>query len=177
MVRVDGDAARALQAVRTAIARAEPSLAVHGERGMEAIVEENLAGERTGMTVLLLFAVFGVVLSGIGIYGLVSYFVGDRTREIGIRLALGAQRSAVVHFVLRQAVLPVLAGTAAGLAGSVMFHRVLDSILPGLGPVQVAVTIAGAAFLAGIAVWRRRCPRSVHREPNLGRPCANDTFP
>lgn len=167
MVRTRGDASAALGGLRTAIARANPALAVYGERAMPEIQAESLADERMGMTVLLLFAAFGLALAAIGLYGLIAYFVGERSREIGTRVALGARQLDVLWLVLRQAALPLGAGAALGIAGAVALVRLLGSIVPDLPPVDATLLIGSLVLLAAVSALATARPalRAARTKP------------
>jgi putative ABC transport system permease protein len=108
------------------------------------------------MTLVLLFSVSALLLASLGIYGVVSYSVGQRTGEMGIRMALGAQPGAISGMVLRQGMTPVVAGLAAGVAGALALGRLLGSLLFGVKATDPA-TIAGVAVMlaavAALASW------------------------
>jgi ABC-type antimicrobial peptide transport system permease subunit len=103
------------------------------------------------MTLVLLFGLTALLLASLGIYGVVSYSVAQRTNEMGIRLALGASSSGIRTLVLRQSLPPVVLGLGAGVIASLALGRVLSSLLFGIG-VSDPVTIAGAiALLSAVA--------------------------
>ena len=119
---------------------------------------------RIATMALTLFAAFALILAGVGIYGVVSYAVSERTREIGLRMALGAQQRQVRHLVVRQAMLPVAVGAAVGLAGAVALGRVMAGILfevRGTDPLTITLValLLGLVALAASYVPARRASR------------------
>jgi ABC-type antimicrobial peptide transport system permease subunit len=113
--------------------------------------------------------VLGLALACLGVYGMVGYCVAWRTREIGIRVALGAERAQVLRLVLGEGVRPVLAGIATGLALSAAVSRVLSAMLFGLSPLD-AVSFAGVSLLLfGIALLAAWLParRAIRVDPML----------
>jgi putative ABC transport system permease protein len=119
---------------RAEITAADPELAVAKVEPMRDVLRESVAEPRFRTLLLVAFAGMAVVLAAVGIYGLISYSVAQRTREIGIRMALGAQSRQVMMPVLRQGLLLAFAGIAIGLAGSVVAARLLSSFLFGIEP-------------------------------------------
>jgi len=104
------------------------------------------------MTLVLLFGLTALLLASLGIYGVVSYSVAQRTNEMGIRLALGASSSGIRTLVLRQSLPPVVLGLGAGVIASLALGRALSSLLFGIG-VSDPVTVAGAiALLSAVAI-------------------------
>jgi ABC-type antimicrobial peptide transport system permease subunit len=122
---------------------------------------DSLAAARFNTVLLTLLGAIGLVLSAMGIYGVVTYFVTQRTSEIGVRMALGATRSDVVRLVLGQAVVPVAVGLALGIIGSLGATRVLSSQLVGIeqrDPLTlfaVVLALGATALLAAVVPARR----------------------
>ena len=117
------------------------------------------------MQLLALFAVTALFLAAIGIYGVISYMVVERTHEIGVRLALGAEPGDVMRIVLRQGVGLAMTGASIGLAGALVVSRVMAGVLVGVSPVDlltlaVATAALTAAALAGCYLPARRAVRS-----------------
>ena len=110
-----------------------------------------MGGDRFALCLIAAFAGIAVVLCIAGIYGVMSYFVAQRTRDIGVRMALGATRGDILGLVLRSALLLALAGTATGLVGSILAGRILRSILFGVEPADPATLAGSAALLLTIA--------------------------
>jgi ABC-type antimicrobial peptide transport system permease subunit len=128
---------------------------------MEERVDAALARPRFAMTLLTVFAAFALALAAIGIYGVMAYLVSQGTRDIGIRIALGATQRGVLGMVLRQGSLIALAGLLAGLAGAWVLTRFMQSLLfgvsgtDGLTFAAVAVLLAAVAFAATLIPARR----------------------
>lgn len=167
VVRAAADVATLSSAVRSAIQRLDPELPVGAVRTMDEIVSESVAERRFQMHLLLLFAVAATLLASLGIYGVASYSVAQRTNEIGIRTALGAHARSLRHMVIRQSLWPVAVGLVAGVGASLMLGRVLESLLYGVSPADPP-TIAGVTVLliavAGIAVYVP-ARRATHIDP------------
>jgi predicted permease len=138
----------ASSAIRSAIRAVDPEMPVPAFRTMDEIVSESVAQRRFQMTLVLLFGLTALLLASLGIYGVVSYSVAQRTNEMGIRLALGASSSGIRTLVLRQSLPPVVLGLGAGVVASLALGRVLSSLLFGIG-VSDPVTIVGAIALLG----------------------------
>jgi predicted permease len=130
-VAVNGevDAASLTTSVRAAIAAVDPALAIANVTTMREVVRDLSAPQRFSATVLTGFAAGALLLAGIGLYGVLAFVVAQRTREIGVRLALGAARSEVLGLIMKQGMLLVGLGLAVGLAGSLAAARVLRSLL------------------------------------------------
>jgi ABC-type antimicrobial peptide transport system permease subunit len=128
-VNGDVDAASLATSVRAAIAAVDPALAVAKVTTMREVVRELSAPQRFSATVLTGFATGALMLAAIGLYGVLAFIVAQRTREIGVRLALGAARSEVLGLILKQGMVLVGAGLVIGLAGALAATRVLRSML------------------------------------------------
>jgi putative ABC transport system permease protein len=128
---------------------------------MEQLLADSVALRRFSMLLLGVFAGVAVALAGVGIYGVISYTVGQRTREIGIRIALGARPRDVLRLVLGRGLGLAGAGIALGLAGGLAVTRVISSLLFGVGArdpltfASVAALLAAVALLACLAPARR----------------------
>ncbi len=125
---------------------------------MDERLAESVAPRRFQMTLVLLFAVAALLLASLGIYGVVAYSVGQRTGEMGIRMALGAQPGAISGMVLRQAMAPVAIGLAAGLAGGVAMQKLLGALLFGVKGPDVATMAAVPLLLAAVAAMASWAP-------------------
>lgn len=119
---------------------------------MEEVIAKTLAGRRLNLWLLGIFAGIALVLSAAGLYGVISYLVAQRTRELGIRLALGAQAQDVVLLVMRQGARLTAVGIALGLLGAFLFTRVLESLIYGVSARDPLTFAAIAALLAGVAL-------------------------
>ena len=132
--------------LRRQIQAVDPTIPVFGAETVGQMVSDSLAVRRFTMEMVALFAGAALLLSGLGIYGTISYLVGERTQEIGIRLALGADRGSISRMVLRQGLRMAVAGTALGLAGALIVSRLMAGLLYGVSPADPA-TFAGVAVL------------------------------
>jgi putative ABC transport system permease protein len=153
VVRTEGDPAALTSAVRAALRRGQPSVVVFGETTMNAMAASQTSASRFTTWILGLFASTALVLSVIGIYGVMSYLVTQRTREFGIRLALGASRMDVVRNVLRQGVVLVAIGTVIGVAMAGGLYKLFSSQLFEVTALDISsavaiVALVGAALLA-----------------------------
>ena len=155
-IRAAGDPGRLAGALREEVRALDPALPLEGVQPMTQIVAESVAQPRFRTTLLALFSVTALLLAAIGIYGVLSYSVGRRTREVGVRLALGATRGDVIRLVFRQGLGLTALGLAAGLAGALLLTRYLSSLLFEVSRWDVA-TYAAVAFLllaaAALACW------------------------
>jgi putative ABC transport system permease protein len=153
--------------IRGVIREIDPEMPVPAFRTMEDIVSGSVAQQHFQMNLILLFALAATLLASLGIYGVVSYSVAQRTNEIGIRLALGAQPGNIARMVLRQGLMPVALGLAGGVAASIALGRVLGSLLFGVSAAD-PVTICGVIFLlAAVAAAATHLPawRATHVDP------------
>ena len=156
VVRTDRDPLALAAEIRRQVAEVDPDQPVASIQTMDARVETSVAQRRMQMNVLGLFAGMAVLIAVVGIYGVMSYSVAQRSREIGIRLALGAARRDVVAVVMRQGMGMVAAGMAVGLAASLSITRVLRSLLFGVSPTDPLVFTAIAVLLgltAALAIY------------------------
>ena len=157
-VRTSGDPLALTPALKRAIAGIDPNLALGRVATMDERVAGTLARPRVNALLLGGFAATALVLAALGIYGVIAYGVVQRTRELGIRMALGARSDDVLRLVLRQGMMPVLAGLALGLGGAAAASRVLRGLLFGVGGTD-PITYAGvAAFLAAVALLASYLP-------------------
>jgi len=119
------------------------------------------------MEIVALFALTALLLAGLGIYGVISYLVSERTHEIGIRIALGAESRSILQMVLRQGLGLAIAGAAVGLVGALIVSHLMAGLLYGVGPTD-PVTFAGVAvLLIGVALLACYIParRAVRVDP------------
>jgi len=139
-------------AMRAAVWSVNRNLPVYDIRTLEQYIGIALGHPRLNTLLLGLFAGLAVVLSAVGLYGLVSYTVGQRTHEFGIRMALGAARGDLLRTVLRQGLSLALIGIGLGLVGSLALTRFLSSELYGVKPTDPLTLVAVSAVSAGIAL-------------------------
>jgi predicted permease len=151
-VRAEGDPGSVVPAIRRSLAGIDPDLPLANVTTLEERKAASLARPRVNAAVLGGFALAALVLAAVGIYGVVAYGVVQRTRELGIRMALGAGGGPLLRMVIRQGMTPVLAGMALGLAGSLAAGRVLRSLLFGVGPSDPVTFVAVTFFLVAVAL-------------------------
>ena len=140
------------EAVRKALARVDSSLALSRTRTMEDVIDDNSHGQRFLSSLVGSFATLAALLAALGIYGVLSYAVTQRTREIGIRLSLGASRARVLGEILREGMLLAAAGFVLGMAGALAAGRLMEALLHGLQPRDPAIFAATAAMLAVVTL-------------------------
>ena len=141
-----------LQASITRVVReADPSLPIIGLRDMEDVVRETVRRPRMLMQLFAAFAGFALLLAAIGTYGVLSYVVTQRRREIGIRMALGAERSRVLRSIMGQGLLLTCLGLVAGLIGALVLTRLMETLLFGVRPNDPATLAGVAALITAVA--------------------------
>ena len=148
--------ASVVEGMRSEVRRVAPDLAIAGATTMDEAVAASVAPPRFRMWLLVMFATAATLIATCGIYGVMAYAVAQRRREIGVRMALGADRRDVLRLVLGRAVRIVGAGLIAGLAGAALVTRVLQRFLFGVTPTDpVAFTIVTLLLLAVglLAAW------------------------
>jgi ABC-type antimicrobial peptide transport system permease subunit len=140
-----------LPAIRDLVREMDPNIPLRYVEEMPTVVARELGPARFNLLLLGVFAGLAVVLAAVGLYGVVAYLVSQRTREIAIRMALGAKGDEVTRMVLGQGVRPALVGIVIGLGGALAGSRVLASLLYGVEPTD-PISFAGATLLLlGIA--------------------------
>ena len=139
-------------AVRTQVAAIDPNLPVSNIRTLDDIVSKSISQPRFYMTLLAIFAGVALVLAAIGIFGVLSYAVSQRTREIGIRMALGARESSVIGLVVWRAMGLVAVGVAAGLVGAAVVSHTLTKMLFGVTPTDPVTFVSVSALLGLVAL-------------------------
>jgi predicted permease len=156
VARVNGRAEDRLAMVRSAIQSVDPQVPVFGVKTMEQRLANALARPQFYRTAVLCFAAFALILSIIGIYGIVAYTVAQRTHEMGVRMALGTTPARLRVCLLRQGLIPIAAGAVPGIAGAVLSGRLVESLVDGAKAVN-ATTYAGAvlfiALIAAAGIW------------------------
>jgi predicted permease len=155
LVRTHQTPAAISDTLRKTIWSIDPSVPIPAIRALGGVVEDSVATRRFEMDLLLLFAVSALLLAGLGVFGVVNYSVVQRQREIGLRLALGAQRGTIYRLTLCDGMMPVIAGAAVGIAVSFGFARVIGSLLFEVSPYNSCIT--AGAFCVLVAVGAAAC--------------------
>jgi putative ABC transport system permease protein len=164
VMRTDGDPASLVGAARAAMAELDATQPLFDVRPMSELVRMSLAQRRFALVLMLLFGSVALLLTAVGIYGVMSYTVAQRTQEIGIRVALGALPSSVLGMVVRDGMRLCALGLGLGLAGALALTRLLSSLLYGVSATD-GVTFAAIALvlalvaLAAILIPARRATR------------------
>lgn len=146
-----GDPARLAMPLRGAVSSFDPELPISNIATLQEIVDQALAPARFAMLLLVLFAGLALILASVGVYGVISYSVAQRTHEIGIRMAMGADRGDVLRMVLRQSLVIALIGVAVGLACAAGLTRFLAGQLYGVSATDPVIFLAVAALLTAVA--------------------------
>jgi putative ABC transport system permease protein len=138
-------------------------------RTMEQVVGESQSSSKFTLALLGIFAVVAMGLAAVGIYGVISYTVAQRTREIGIRIALGAKRGDVLRLVVGQGTVLASVGVVVGLAGALALTRVMRSLLFGVSATDPIIFAAAAVFLAGVSLVASYIParRAMSVDPTM----------
>jgi putative ABC transport system permease protein len=152
LVRTRNDPATLVSALRNAVQTIDPTQPVTNIRTLDQIVSDSIAQPRLNMLLMGLFGGLALILAAVGIYGLLSYAVTERTREIGTRMALGAQVPDVLRLVLKQGMTLALIGEVIGLVGAFALTRVIRGLLFGVAPTDAMTFIAVAAVLTSVAL-------------------------
>jgi predicted permease len=151
--RSRGDAERLGEAVRHVVGSMDVNVAVHSVSTMDQIIERSVADRRFALDLLGVFATVALLLAAIGIYGVMSYAFSQRTHEVGIRMALGAQRRDILRMALVEGMRIVVIGLVAGLAGAAVLTRFFQSMLFNVAPGDPITFLTASAVLAGVAFF------------------------
>jgi predicted permease len=157
-VRTAGDPLTMAIPVQKQFAAIDPQLPVSNVYTMQQVVEQSVGGASFSVSLVLAFAVLSLVLASVGLYGVLSYLVAQRSREIGLRIALGAQRDQVLRLMLADGLRPALIGLVLGLAASAATVRLIRSMLYETPPLDPAVFAGVAATLLLVAVLACMAP-------------------
>ena len=158
VVRGEGDPAELLAPVRTVLRGLDPDLPMANPRSYQDAVDASLGSNRFTVRLLGVFALVALTLAIVGLYGLLSYAVSQRTQEIGVRIAHGAGRRDIFTLLLGQGVRLALAGVAIGIAGALWLSRLLESLLFGVAPRDPFSLAAAAAVLMAVALLASAVP-------------------
>jgi predicted permease len=167
VVRYDGNLTPVFDAIRRTSRQMSSQQVIFGDQTMESIIADSIAARRFAMILLGAFAVLALGLAAIGIYGVIAYVVGQRTQEIGIRMALGAQRRDVLGLILWQGTRLALLGVAIGMAGAFALTRLMTDLLFGVAatdPVTFAL-LAGILTIVAMAACYVPARRATRVDP------------
>jgi ABC-type antimicrobial peptide transport system permease subunit len=167
VVRAHGDPGGLLGAVRERVRQVDPDVPVSNAQTMQARVSASVAQPRLQTIVLGTFASLALVLAAVGVYGVTAYAVRQRTREIGIRMALGAGRRAILALLLGKGVAMVATGVGAGVVGALALTRAMRMLLYGVSATDPLVFVALTAVLALVALFAALLParRATRLDP------------
>jgi len=156
VVRASGDPSSLAAAMRREVLAIDPQQPVHTQKTMERLVEESLGQRYFSMLLVAVFAVVALALASIGLYGVIAYNVAQRTREFGVRIAIGASPRQILGLVMSHGSRLIGAGLAAGLGGAFLTTQLMQSLLFGIGerdPLTFAAVAALLAAVALVATW------------------------
>ncbi len=151
-LRSRGGVAELGDAVRHEVESVDPNVPVHSISSMDQIIVRSVADRRFALELLGVFAAVALLLASVGIYGVMSYSFSQRTREVGIRVALGAQRSDILLMALGEGTRIIITGLIVGLLGAVIVTRVFRSMLFGIEPADPVTFVFVSGMLAGVAL-------------------------
>jgi putative ABC transport system permease protein len=169
VVRAEGDPTGMIRAVKTQVWAVDKDQPMYKIRTMEQAIAESQSSTRFTLSLLGIFAAVALVLAAVGIYGVISYAVTQRTREIGIRIALGADRSDVLRLVVGQGTGLALAGVALGVAGAFALTRIMANLLYGVSATDPLIFVGASAFLGFVALAASYIPgrRATRVDPTV----------
>jgi putative ABC transport system permease protein len=169
VIRTNGDPSSLSSMARSQVHSVDPNIPVTNIRTMDEIFSASIEQQRFAMLLVGLFGAVALALAAIGIYGVMSYSVLQRTHEIGVRMALGAQRTDVLKLILVQGVFISFLGVIVGLAASFALTRVMSTLLFGITPTDTMVfaTVAFGIFAIGIVATYMPAWRATKVDPLL----------
>src|ERR1700730_747158 len=167
IVRTTNDPRSLITAVQNEVHSMDSEVPVFNVKTMDEHIAVTVAAPRFNTTLLAIFAVVALILTIVGLYGVMSYAVAQRTNEIGIRMALGARFTDVLTLVFKQGMILVLIGEAIGLAGAFALTRLIRGLLFGVTPTDLSTFVAVAAILAAVALLATFIP--ARRAANVDR--------
>jgi putative ABC transport system permease protein len=169
VVRGTGDPAALGRNIQAQVQAVDPNLPISDVAPMAQVVTASVADRRFAAALIGLFAVLALGLAAVGVYGVAAYTVQQRTREFGIRSALGATKSDLVRMVLRDSTTPVLAGLAFGVVGAALVGRAMSSLLFGVHMIDPLIYVASIIVLALVGISANYIPalRAGKTDPNL----------
>jgi putative ABC transport system permease protein len=166
-LRTQGDPLQLSAPVRKLVQAIDPLQPIFSIQSMDRVVSDSVSDRRLNLLLLGIFAAVALLLASVGIYGVMSYSVEQRTREIGIRMALGAERRSVLRLIVGQGARLAAAGIGVGVIGAFALSRVMAGLLYGVSPTDPLTYVALAALLAAVAVAACAVParRAVRVDP------------
>jgi predicted permease len=169
VVRTEGDPALATDVVRRQVRAIDPNLPISTVITMDEVFSRSVAEPRVHMFLLGFFAAVALVLAMVGTYSVLAYHTTERTREFGVRMALGAHRREIVRMVIRQGMTPAIGGVLIGVVGAAAITRVLSTLLFETEPLDVATFAATASILLGVALAACCVParRATRVDPSI----------
>ncbi len=166
VVRTDSDPNTLIPGIRTAVEELDPVLPITNLQSMESLLTDSLSRTSFTMSLLVLASVIALFLGSVGIYGVLSYVATQRTAEMGVRLALGADAGTIRKIILSQGMLLAMLGVAAGLAGAISLGGVMSSLLFEVSPADPATLVGVSVIFLAVAATASVIPaRRAARTP------------
>jgi putative ABC transport system permease protein len=160
VIRTSGDAASVAPLIRTAVASVDSQVPIGLVRPMDDVIDDSIAPRRLNFVLVSVFAAVALALTAAGLYGVMAYLVTQRTREIGVRMALGASRLQVLALVLRDAGTMTLAGMVLGIAGALVLTRSMTTMLFGVSAANPLIYLSMSLLLGAVALIAVAVPAS-----------------
>jgi putative ABC transport system permease protein len=169
VVRTAADPATLERTLTFVVHDLDKDLPLYATRTMDEILDASIARERMSMIVFVVFAIVALTLASVGLYGVVAHGVTERTHEIGVRIALGADRHHVLGLIIRQGFVTAAAGVAVGLAGAIALSRTIQGLLFGIEATDPPTLAGVVATLLTVAVIACTLPawRATRVDPTL----------
>ena len=166
-VRTAGDPTAAVDAIERAVHAIDPTLAISNVRSLDEVLDEEVAARRTGTTLLISFAAFALILSVVGLYGVIAYFVVQHVPEMGVRIALGAQAGDILRLVIGRGMTLALAGVAAGTLAALTLPRLMAHLLYGVTGTGALLCFAASLLLLTLSLVATYLParRATRLDP------------
>jgi predicted permease len=167
VVRTTGEPASVVDAVTRAVHAIDPALPISNIRPLDEVLDEEVASRLTGTTLLISFAAFALILSVVGLYGVIAYFVAQHVPEMGVRIALGAQPGNILRFVIARGMWLALAGVAVAILPALWLPRLMASLLYGASGSGVLLCLAASLLLLGLSLVASYLParRATRLDP------------
>jgi predicted permease len=173
VARTRGDATKLIPAIRGEVAALDKDLSLYAVKTMSEQIESTLWQQRTAAGLIGIFGLLALALAAIGIYGVIAHSVAQRTREIGIRMALGADARGVLRMILRQGLVLALTGVLVGLAAAFALTRLMSSVLYGVSATDPLTFVISSVVLVGVALGACFAParRATKVDPMIALRC------